>query len=56
MWPESKPNGFDPSNLIQIMLAQENIYTNNIDSLRFSGFIFISVNRASVGYAGFLIL
>ena len=25
MWPESKPNGFDPSNLIQIMLAQENM-------------------------------
>lgn len=22
--PESKPNGFDPLNLIQIMLAQEN--------------------------------
>lgn len=25
LWPESKPNGFDPSNLIQIMLAQENM-------------------------------
>lgn len=25
LWPESKPNGFDPLNLIQIMLAKENI-------------------------------
>jgi hypothetical protein len=27
-WPESKPYGFDPSNLIQIMLAQENMVWN----------------------------
>jgi hypothetical protein len=27
-WPESKPYGFDPSNLIQIMLAQQNMVWN----------------------------
>lgn len=31
--PESKPKGFDPSNLIQIMLAQEN--TDRMDERRF---------------------